>query len=433
MRILQITAGTGDSFYCENCLRDSLLAGQMIRDGHDVLMVPLYLPLGIDSSERLDDAPIFFGGINVYLQQNSGLFRRTPRWLDRLFDSPGLLKWAGRHMGMTSAGQLGRTTVSMLRGERGRQKKELHRLLRWLSNQSSRPDVVCLSNILLAGLAKPIKAELSVPVVSLLQDEDGFLDSLTLPYSGQAWDLIRELSDHLDGFISVSRYYATVMRDRLGLSENRMHVVPPGVRPEKYEPLGASPPVPTIGYLSRMCPDRGLDTLVDAFVVLKGRDDLQNVRLRIVGGATINDTKFVEQVKQKLRSRRLLSGVEFLPDFDWPERGNFLKSLSVLCVPEKRAVAGGLYVLEAWASGVPVVEPDIGAFSELINDSGGGLLYEPGSVQDLSTTLHKLLIDPQRALTLGKSGQEAVRRQYNIERTARQMAEVFEQVVSRHS
>ncbi len=433
MRIVQITAGTGDSFYCENCLRDSVLARQMIEDGHEVLIIPLYLPLGIDASERPDDDQIFFGGINVYLQQNSAIFRRTPRWLDRLFDSPRLLKWAGRRMGMTSARQLGRTIISMLRGQEGRQRKELHRLLSWLSGQPSRPDVVLLPNILLSGLAEPIKDELSVPVVSLLQDEDSFLDSLPVPQSQQAWELVGELCDHLDAFVSVSNYYARLMQERLGLKDHRMHIVPPGIKPKRYQPLGAPPPIPTIGYLSRMCPDRGLDTLVDAFVILKGRDDPKNVRLRIAGGATINDRVFVEQIKQILRSRGLLSDVEFLPDFDWPERADFLNSLSLLCVPEKHAVAGGLYVLEAWASAVPVIEPDIGAFSELINNTNGGLLYEPGNVQDLAETLHRLLVDPQRALTLGKSGLNTVCRQYNIERTVRQMAAVFEQVVSRNN
>jgi len=153
MRIVQITPSAGDSFYCENCLRDAALAKAIIKLGHEGLMIPLYLPLSVDQTGSAGIAPIFFGGLNVYLQQKSAFFRKTPRWLDRLLDSPGLLRWIGRKAGMTSARDLGQTTISMLRGEQGRQIKELDRLVDWLDTRENRPDIICLSNILLAGLA----------------------------------------------------------------------------------------------------------------------------------------------------------------------------------------------------------------------------------------------------------------------------------------
>ena len=183
MRIVQITPSAGGSFYCENCLRDAALVRSMRKLGHDILMIPLYLPLPTDESNLAGKTPIFFGGINVYLQQKLLFFRRTPRWLDKLFDSPKLLKWVARKAGMTNAKDLGQMTISMLRGEKGRQIKELDRLIEWLQTQDNKPDVVCLSNVLLVGLAKRIKQRLGVPVVCLLQDEDGFLDGLSSPYS----------------------------------------------------------------------------------------------------------------------------------------------------------------------------------------------------------------------------------------------------------
>ena len=432
MRIVQITPGTGDSFYCENCLRDSVLTRQMSKLGHDVVIVPMYLPLGIDWDELAEDVPMFFGGINVYLQQKLGLFRWTPRCLDRLFDSERLLRWASQRVGMTSARQLGRTTVSMLRGQQGRQKKELRRLLQWLSEQTPKPDVICLSNILFGGLVQSIKSKLNVAVVSLLQDEDGFLDGLSSPYSQQAWELVGECCSEVDGFISVSRYYAEVMQKRLGIDEDKMHVVPAGVCPERYNPSGTAPQVPTVGYLSRMCPDRGLDTLVEGFAILKAKSGLRDVRLRIAGGATISDKAFVNQLRKNLHGQGLLEDVEFLADFDWHDRATFLKSLSVLCVPEKHPVAGGVYVLEAWATGVPVVEPDMGAFCELVGQTGGGLLYAPGNTKALVESLEVLLCDPQRAVDMGQRGRDAVCKQYNIERTAERMVQVFDKVASRY-
>ena len=432
MRIVQIAPGTGDSFYCENCLRDSALARQMCKLGHEVVVVPMYLPVGIDRDGHVDDVPVFFGGINVYLQQKSVLFRWTPGWMDRPFDSEKLLRWASRRVGMTSASQLGRTTISMLRGEQGRQKKELRRLLQWLSGQTPKPDIVCLSNTLLAGVVRGIKAELGVAVVSLLQDEDTFLDGLAAPYSQQAWQLLVERCADVDCFIAVSKYFAGVMQQRLGIGEDRMRVVPAAVHPDRYEPAGTAPAAPTVGYLSRMCPDRGLDTLVEAFAILKAKDGLRDAKLRIAGGAAVNDKAFVNQIRKNLHRRGLIEYVEFLPGFDWPDRASFLKSLSVLCVPEKHPVAGGIYVLEAWATGVPVVEPDMGAFCELVGETGGGLLYEPGNTEALAESLSALLHDPQRAVDMGKRGRNAVCKQYNIERTAERMVQVFDEVASKH-
>ena len=181
MRIAQFTPGAGDNTYCENCLRDAALVEALRKLGHEVLMIPLYLPLRVDERERLSNAPIFFGGINVYLQQQSAIFRKTPRWIDRIFDLKKLLEWASGRSGMVNAHVLGQTTISMLQGEYGRQVKELERLVRWLNKKENRPDIVCLSNVLLAGMAGRIRQTTGTPVVCLLQDEDKFLNELASP------------------------------------------------------------------------------------------------------------------------------------------------------------------------------------------------------------------------------------------------------------
>ncbi len=429
MRIVQIVPGLGDSFYCENCLRDVALVTAMRKLGHDVLMVPMYLPFQVDKSEGSSNAPIFFGGVNVYLQQKSAFFRKTPAWLDRLFDSPRLLRWVGRKAGMTSARVLGELTISMLRGEQGRQVKELDRLVEWLSGQDNKPDVVCLSNILLAGLARCIKERLGVPVVCMLQDEDGFLDGLASPYSQQAWQIVAERSKDVDGFIAVSKYYAGIMQQRLGLGAGRVHVAYVGISLDGYQPRQAGPKVPVIGYLSRMCPDRGLDTLIDAFVSLKKNERLKNARLRIAGGQRGDDETFLNRIRQQLSSYGLIDDVEFLQDFGRDTKIDFLQSLSVLSVPEKQPVAYGLYVIEALAAGVPVVEPASGAFPELLEMTGGGVLCEPNSAAALAKAMEPLLLDPLYARQLGKQGRDAVFEKFNIEQTAEEMVRIYERVV----
>ncbi len=428
MRIAQITPSAGDSFYCENCLRDAALVRAMDKLGHDLLVIPLYLPLQDDPGNQVNESPIFFGGINVYLQQKFSLFRKTPRWLDSLFDSQRLLRWVGRKAGMTSAKELGETTLSMLQGEHGKQIKELERLIEWLAMDHNKPDIICLSNVLLAGLVPAIKEKLGVPVVCMLQDEDGFLDGLPSPYSQQAWNIIIETANDIDLFISVSKYYADVMKKRLELSDEKMQVTYAGIPLDQYEPEQNHPEIPTIGYLSRMCHDKGLDTLIDAFIILKKNEKITNARLRITGGKRIDDENFINQIKQKLNTSNLINDVEILAEFDSAAKHPFLSTLSVMSVPEKQPVACGLYVLEALATGVPVVQPATGVFPELIDMTGGGLLCEPNNPVSLAEKLQSLLLDSEYAKKLGKQGRKAVFEKFNIEQTAKELMRIYQRI-----
>jgi len=427
MRIVQITPGAGDNYYCENCVRDAALVRAIRNLGHDVLMVPMYLPIPGEMGSAAEGNEIFFGGVNVYLQQKWGIFRRTPRWVDWIFDRPGLLRWVGRKSDMTSAKGLGELTMSTLAGEGGRQAKEFRRLVEWLGRAENRPDVVCLSNVLLAPLAGAIKRSLGVRVFCILQDEDGFLDGLSEPYRGQAWGLLGELAKDVDGFISVSRYYAEVMSERLGIGQERMSVVHVGIELEDFDGVKAEAAVPTVGFLSQMCFNKGLDVLADAFIRLKGNDKLKNARLRVAGGRRSSDEAFIEGICKKLEANDVGGDVEFWEGFDRAAKVDFLRGLSVVCVPEKEAVAYSLYVLEGLAVGVPFVEPSSGVFRELAELTGGGVLYEAHDADSLVGTLEGVLVDGERGRALGERGRDAVLSKFDIVQTAEAFLRIFEE------
>ena len=264
--------------------------------------------------------------------------------------------------------------------------------------------------------------------VGLLQDEDGFLDGLASPYAEQAWDIVRRRARDFDGFVAVSEYFGRTMQERLGVDESLVHVVHMGIDLDAYEPAPSAPAVPTIGFLSRMCPDRGLETLVDAFIMLKKRDDLKSARLRVSGGRSIADEPFIETLQGKLASAGVLEDAEFLGGFDLESKLEFLRTLSVMAVPEKAPVAYGLYVLEALAMGVPVVEPAVGCFPETIEMTGGGVLYEPNTVEKLADALAPLLLDSKAARRLGGEGREGLRETFSVVRTAEKMIGVCERI-----
>jgi glycosyltransferase involved in cell wall biosynthesis len=426
MRIIQITPGTG-SFYCGTCLRDNALVVELRRQGHDALMVPLYLPLMVDEAPSAGDTPLFYGGVNVYLQQKSALFRHSPRWVDRLFDAPQVLRLAASRAGSTEAHELGDLTVSTLRGEEGRQIKELDRLADWLIEM--RPEVVCLSNALLVGLARRIKQKTGAAVVCTLQGEDSFLDSLPKGDREAAWQALAERAADVDAFIAVSHYYGEVMQRRVQLSADRVHVVHNGIALDGYSPAPAPPEPPALGYLARLCSMKGLATLVEAYLLLRQKARLPNLQLRVAGTMTAADEPFVEQLRARIAAAGLTDDVQFLPNLSREEKIAFLQSLSALSVPATYGESFGLYVIEALAAGVPVVQPHHAAFPELIEATGGGLLCEPDNPESLAAAVEELLGDPERARAMGARGRETVRERFNVARMAEGMVSVFEQVV----
>ncbi len=428
MKIAHLTAGTGN-FHCGTCLRDHALVTVLNQLGHEAIMAPMYLPFVLEQDDRHTGEELYFGGINVFLQSTSKLFRHTPRWLDRLFDSRALLRKAADRTGMTKAKQLGRMTLSLLKGEQGDQVKEVTRLTGHLLSRE-RPDAICLSNALLVGLARQLKADLAVPVVCTLQGEDTFLDSMPQPYRDQCWQELAERSVEVDAFIAVSEYHRGIMQPRMHLRDDPVHVVHNGIDPADYAPADASPSRPTIGYLARLCYPKGLHALIDAFIELKRRDSIPNVKLHVVGAATPSDQPYVKEQTQRLRDAGVMEQVTIETNVPLERKAEFLRNISVLSVPATYGESFGLYVLEAWASGVPVVQPDHAAFPELMGVAPGGILCRPDDVNDLADGLERLLTDEQQRRELGERGRQAVLEHFNVERMGRQFAQVLQQVTN---
>ena len=405
MKIILITPGTG-SYYCGVCMRDNALAKELIRQGHEALMLPLYLPLQLDETPVSPNGPTFFGGINVFLQQRSSIFRRTPAWIDRLFDRPGLLRWIQRRGGSESSELVGKTTYSMLKGEVGYQRKELMRLVRWL--ETEKPDAIWLSTMLLLGFARELKRHLGVPVLASLQGEDSFLDGLPKPWNRRAWETIIERSSDVDLFVAPSRFYATLMCGRMRLRPEQVRLIPNGISTEGYGESGAVPNPPVIGYLARMREEKGLGFVVEAFLMLKKRPGFENVKLRVAGSMTVDDEAYVKTLQEAIAAERWAKDVEFLPNISREEKIKFLKTLTLLTVPSRYPEAFGLYVLEAWAAGVPVVQPRHAAFTELVEGTGAGRLFEDERADDLVSEWSQFLAAPKAAREAGLRGREAV-------------------------
>jgi len=427
MNIIQIIPGSGGSFYCGNCLRDSKFVDSLKKQGHTVVKVPMYLPLFSDEHD-ISDVPVFYGAISIYLKQLYPIFRKAPKWFDNLLNSKPLMKMAAGMAGSTNAKGLEEMTVSMLLGESGKQSEELNKMIDWIGLHC-KPDVIHLSNALLLGLARRMKQKLNVPVVCSLQDEDVWVDIMKPSFKEKVWNLMSERAADVDAFIAVSDYYADVAKNRMNLPFEKIYTVHLGVDPSEYTFINSvQKKERTIGFISRMNSENGLDILIDAFIQLKKDKKYDDVHLHVTGGSTAEDVNFIKEQRKKLEELGLRPFSHFWEKFENPHRKNFLNRMQLISVPVRNGEAFGIYISEAMASGIPVVQPELGAFPEIVNKAGGGVIYTPNTTNSLAKALAELLDDQSKLEQLSNEARQSVENHFDINKQAEKLTNIYKSV-----
>jgi len=429
MKILSITAGAA-GMYCGSCFRDNALAAELVAQGHDVTLIPVYTPTRTDE-ENVSQPRVLFGGISVYLQQYSSLFRHLPRALDRLWDSPRVINaFAGRGVS-PDARLLGDLTISMLEGERGVLRKEFDKLIEWTRDEP-RPDVINLPNSLLISMAAPLRAAFGRPVCCTLQGEELFIDGLAAPYRERALAMIRAQVAAVDRFIAVSDYCAQFMRGYLHIPDDRIDVVPLGIKMDGYSrrerPVSsrASSSDPfRVGYFARIAPEKGLHVLAEAYVRFRARIGGAPGVLEVAGYMAPNYARYLDEARATLERAGLGGEFRYRGAIDRAGKLEFLRQLDVLSVPATYDEPKGMFLLEAMAAGTPVVEPRRGAFIEVIEKTRGGLLVAPDDPGALADGLHALWSDPSHTARLAAAAFDGVRAHYTVGQSASRLVDVY--------
>lgn len=421
MHIAIVTAG-GAGMFCGSCMHDNTWARSLKKQGAQVTLLPTYTPLRLDEHDE-SSRPVFLGGINVYLDFRARFWRTMPRALTRWLDRPAVIRLATRFGVSNNAQQLGALTLAMLAGESGPQSREIGELASFLAD-TLRPDTVCFSNALLVGAVRSLRQKFSGKIFCILQGDDIFLEDLHEPHRTDALAAIRERSRDFDGFFVHSAYYRDFMAGYLGLPPEKFHIVPLGIDLAGHDgvPREQKSDLFSVGYFARVCPEKGLHQLVDGFRLFHKRHP--NTRLRAAGYLGPRDRGYFEQLTDGARD--LGTAFEYAGSpRTHEEKVGFLKSLDVLSVPTVYREPKGLYVLEALANGIPVVQPRHGAFPEMLEATGGGLLVEPGDPEDLARALEELMKDPAGRLQLAHGGRAAVHSKYNDATMARRTLEIL--------
>ena len=432
-RVIYLTAGAA-GMYCGSCLHDNAVTRGLMKIGVNIQLLPLYTPIRTDEEDVSVDR-VFFGGINVFLQQKIPLFRHLPGFLDRWLDNPALISRLSARAVKVDGKELGSLALSMARGESGYQRKEVARFMKWL-REEGKPDLVVLSNLLIGGIVPAIKKELKIPVLVNLQGDDVFLNDLIDPYKDQVITEMRRIADDVDGFLVFNDPYAKVMGEMLEIPEEKFHLTKLGIDTDALQTMADacvqqrahldSDSTNTVGYFARLCPEKGLDLLVDAFIELKGKPRMEKVSLKVGGWLMEKDREFLETQQEKLEKAGLKDVCEVVISPDREGKQAFFPGIDVFSVPAVAVEPKGLYVLEAMTCGIPVVEPEGGGFAGVIRESGAGRLVTPGDQSVLADALADLLNLKEDRLAMGEKGQRFVKDYRGLEEMTKSTAEVFE-------
>lgn len=429
MKIAYITAGAA-GMYCGSCLHDNTLAKALIDSGEDVALIPTYTPIRTDEIDVSIDR-VFYGAINVFLEQKSSFFRHTPRFIDKWLDARPLLNWVSGRGSSVDARELGELTLSVLLGENGHQRKELQKLIEFLA-QDYRPDIVHLTNSMFLGFASEIRRQLQVPVVCSVQGEEIFLEELPEPQRSNVRKALRQRTGDVDGFVATSAYYVEFMSDYLGVARERLHQVNLGINLDGFsrvERTGSDDSF-VMGFLARICPEKGAHHAVEAFHKLSEQAPAGSVRMRLAGYCGSRDHDYRDALLADVRRWGLADQFDHVGEVDRSEKIAFLAGLDVMTLPTVYREPKGLSAIESLAAGTPIVVPDHGAFPELVQETGGGLLYKAGDMDDLIGTLDALRQDSERRRLLGRKGQAVVHDQRDAAGMADATMQVYRQILA---
>ena len=420
MKIVLIIPGSGDAFYCGNCFRDHLYAQALRRAGHDVVVMPLYLPF--TDPQFGADTPLFFPATSYFVAQKYFGRRKMPRFFEKVLDIPSMLRIASSFSGATSAKGMEQITLSMIQGDDPHFIKQVKKMIDWMVLHD-RPDVIHLSTSMLIGIAKAIKSQIDIPIVCSLQDEEIWLDGLEERQAKEAWDSIRDNLLFVNRFVASSEFYKRAALQKMP-EIGAIDVVYPGVDIEKYGSLDY-PEAPTIGFFYRMSYQNGLDIVARAFVKLKKEGAVPRLKLKIGGGFTRENRRFIRRIHRMLKP--------YAHDVIWSERytlaehAAFYRDISLICVPVRFDEAVGLYLCEAFAAGRPAVEPDTGSFAEIVSE--GGVLYRPHTSEALAGGIKKLLTDTALYAQCCQEVQQLSQNRYNDKVLVEGLHRVYGRVV----
>lgn len=237
------------------------------------------------------------------------------------------------------------------------------------------------------------------------------------------FDEIRSRVPAADALVAVTAHEADRLITGYGADPGRVHVIPPGVSVPEEPPVSETGP-PMVLFLGRLTTSKGIDRLVTSMAAVW--DAVPTARLVIAGTAT-PETAAVEASLHRETGAAAPGTVEFLRNLPEEGKHRLIATASVLVLPST-VESFGLVLLEAWASAVPVVAFNTPVLRDVVDDGVDGSLVDPDG-HALSGAIIDLLVDPERARSMGLAGFEKVSTRYSWDAAAERLETVYESIV----
>ena len=341
MHVAIITAG-GAGMFCGSCMHDNTWARALMGAGAEVSLIPTYTPIRVDERD-VSDSHVFMGGINLYMEHRSRLWRRLPRMLTRPLDHPAVLRLLSRLSISNDAVALGDLALDMLAGESGPLVREVDELADHIVRRV-KPDVVIFSNALLVGALRRLKERFAGPVYCTLQGDDVFTEDLPESHKQRVLDAVSDRAQQFDGFLTHTKFYRDHMSAYLRLPKDRFHVIPLSIDSTGHdgEPKRRDHSQPfTIGYFARVSPDKGLHHLAAAALLLQARRPGE-FRIKVGGYLGPQHRRYFRTVRKT--ARPLGPAFQYIGSpATLAEKVAFYKTLDVLSVPTEFLEPKGLH------------------------------------------------------------------------------------------
>jgi glycosyltransferase involved in cell wall biosynthesis len=418
MKVIHLVPGTGH-FYCGSCLRDQAWIREMRRQGHEIIVYPLYLPLISDVDEKTEGLQVNAMEVN-FRSKWQNMPNGLSWFIRKVFANQGVLKLISQFTGRTSARVVGEMTLDALVGKEGKQWGVWNELLNQISKHDG-VDVISLSNSLLSGLIPSLKMLFpEAKIVVSLQGEDAFVDAFDIELRARVWQQLQKNAVNADLLIAPSEYYAERMKKK-GVVGN-IRVLANGVE-EYQKKIIKFKEFYRLGFLSRWIEVKGLERVVDAFIKIAA--DFPNWQLSIAGSTQGLNRTFIDRQYQKIKVAGLEDRVEWLENISAEEKWAWYQQLDLFTMPAAEGEAFGLPVVEALMAGVPVIQPRHSSFIQMIEDTGGGVLYDANDEGGYENGLRLIMHDENQRKLYQQQAQLNTKKLYGVKK----MAENFVQLI----
>jgi glycosyltransferase involved in cell wall biosynthesis len=181
-----------------------------------------------------------------------------------------------------------------------------------------------------------------------------------------------------------------------------------------------------------VAPEKGLHQLAESYIRLRRETDFSGAVLEAAGYLAPEHRAYLRGVERLMKDAGFGAEFHYRGELNRGQKIEFLNSLDLLSVPCTYDEPKGIFLLEAMAGGVPVVQPRRGAFPEILDRTGGGILVEPepDDPASLADAIYRLWKSPEERAELGRRGAQGVRQHYSVAQMAERALEAYQKIVA---